>query len=401
MDHKLNTKEYITKIQEAVRSAATFNDRAGAFELLRAIQEVLKQSELPGEVRSLWEEAQRDAVFGALSVLPDREVLQAIEQHLLYYLDQENYDIVHALKGKLAGFDIVEDRDAFRARLREAFMNSQGLMSAALELTDDAKQEGTARNWISHYLQTTGTPAPDPLKRAEFMTSRAVTRSTAQEQVRLKRLLEVFDYLRFSSLSGEGFEEDLVADFDDRLMILQEGKVLQVDPKTDEMMAKIMPAMMAALKRVWAIQAAEPTELEKKAQARAAGLDLAIAVKSLEEILAGGGSKDQETGLAALYAGFKGGVGVLLQKMRGPLETLLKSGPEAERRFSILAADPASAGVLKLLLKEILARLGFSEAHGAALAGRMLSILSAVERERYLKIAYYDFERGEFVWGEV
>ncbi|KKU13013.1 MAG: hypothetical protein UX17_C0030G0013 [Parcubacteria group bacterium GW2011_GWC2_45_7] len=398
---RINSKEYAEQVKTTARNLAIFGDRAGAFEFARAIQELLKNPELNAEVRPLYEDAERDALFAAIPVLPDREVLQGLEKHLAYYLGQENYDLLSVIKSKLSGIDIVEERDAFRAMLRDSLMNADGKISEKIELLDGS-QEGSPRNWLSYYLQTVGGVIPDTFKRTEFIASRPVEHAKPVEQARLKRLIELFDYLRLSSATGAGFEEELVADFDERIMILQDGKVTQIDPKTDEIMSKTMPAMLTALKQAWARQAAQPTDLEKEAREQAKSLNPAQSQQTIAEIFTAKSSKDQKNGLAALYGAIGGGLDIFLKQILPTLQAHLKDAPEAERSASLLQSGLITPAVAKIFLRIYLEKLlGFSMDHAAALVGRMLGTLSPAERDKYFKVAYYDFEKGWFVWGEV
>ncbi|GEM_PF-6104497 len=400
MQNKLNELEWIKSVSESARNVALFHDRDGGLELWKAIGRVLKMPELSNEMRPLWEEAYRDAWFACFPIISDREVLEGVENHLLYLLDQEEFDILSAIKGKLVDFFVLEEREQFRGKIREACMKAHGNLSENIDLGEE-KKPGTFQNWLTSYVQTVGSGKPDPLARAEFLVGRAVSRLSASEKARLTRLLELFDWLRLPSV-GEGFEEDIVTETDGKIVMFQSqtGRVVEVDQSQDEMMSKTVPAILSALNEERAIQASEPTELEIEARKTGENMALDAAVRTIEDLFAGRGGKDVKNALAALYCGGKNGMKNFLQKLHPAFTKYLQGQPDADRLQPIVGFDVSSPQAFQIFLKCVFERgLGLSAAYGATLAGRLVGTLSEEDRKRYFGIAYYDFNTGEFMWG--
>lgn len=395
---KINTLEFAKQARAAARRAAAEGDRAGGLELWRAIGAALKQLDIEPEARPEYETARRDAWFAAVPLLSDQAVVDGLRDYALDILFEEDYNISAALREKLAGIFVLEERDQLRGKLRDALLSAAGTVSEKIALPDGTR-EGTPEQWLMFYLDRVGGAAPDTLKRSEFLAGRAVVQLPGPKQKILRQFLELFDYLRLSSLTAAGYEEDLIADFDDKLLMMSGGKVVQIDPAQDELMSKTMPQLMSGLKQIWARQAAELTEMEQEARKTAEAMPPDKAIAALTEMLEGRAGKDPKGALTAVYAAVQGGVKSFMEKIYPALERALAARSSAAQFAETLKLTPASPPAFQLFLKTLFEeKLGLASGYAAALAARLAGALGESDKKTYRTIAYYDFESGEFKW---
>lgn len=309
-----------------------------------------------------------------LPILSDKQLEEYLSDNIIFALDTVDYNLIDTLRRNFLNHEIIEDRDDLRRKLQNMLLDNTQIVTTqkASERTD-----GSVGQWLHTYMVTN--PENESLKRAQFFskTTEGSNQYPQDEQKRLKRLIELFDYLRLSS-AGEGFEEETIYDLEDgKFLTLEKGQEVVTDPKTDPFIQRGI-AVAGDGDRMRALEALKPGPLEDRAAEyeKKNPLTAAAAVELLNTILAGKDkTTSQEQALAALHVGLSSSVDTVL------LET--------------------GADSLQTLFNAVLVRkLGLHPDAAVAIAGRTVAKLSPADRKAHGREVYYDMVEGKFVWGD-
>lgn len=336
--------------------------------IIRDVENKLK-SQINENVMDIYGQAKQWCFWVAFPALPDTIVLDGFTHGLSAVLGDDVYDVIDKVKRKLFFKEVVEDRDEFRRHLRDVLLVDKEI------LTHSPGAERTVGEWLDLYQKFSGSEDFGRLKQAEFISKNTVNLSE-QDRHRVEKLLKLFDYLKLSSASAEGLEDEIIVEDEDGFVMFSDGVLERIDPLEDPIYAKRIPAMVNTLKESWAMDAQTlgPLEQEADEYRRSISLTYEQASTKIQETLATSGSSDPKQIIAALMVIFE----------TGDIEELLKkTGAENLRK----------AGELLLVQKA-----GLPSAHAAAVIGRLIPRIPATQRSPYLMVAYYDMSKGRFIW---
>ncbi len=124
-------------------------------------------------------------------------------------LPYETPDIIQRIKSVLLDF-WVGDRNQWRQDIVTALHQNQDLLTAANILSSHGERPGTIANWLADYDGHFGIDLVENIKTVDYLYRSASTkRLTPVDRELLAKLFRVYEYLKLSSVSALGVEEEL------------------------------------------------------------------------------------------------------------------------------------------------------------------------------------------------
>ena len=165
--------------------------------------------------------------FLAIPHLSTREIAALLREHLTIGLNLEEIDLTERIKNKLILLDIA-DRDNFKQALKSALIaNSEEIISEVK--VNDGKTIRTVADWIKDYISNLQKQhGGSVLERAQYFYQQPyVAKLPESEKNTLKKLIALHQFLNTSSLSPDGFEDDLLMRTEDgRLVTTNKGRIV-------------------------------------------------------------------------------------------------------------------------------------------------------------------------------
>jgi hypothetical protein len=242
---QLTNKNYIQQVESVMLRLISQDDQRKAKDLALTLEKaILKNSKELSQVPNIYEFYIKQITMGkyiALPLLSNKEVVSLLSQRFNWQFYIESYNILDKLKYKLINILVYEDRDKFKEELKRALLNSEEIITPELEYKK-------VKDWIKDYNVKVGTGIVDRLKLTQYLTDLKRVKNIANANLeKLKVLFYLYERLKYSSLSPQGHEEDVVIVLDGNAYIFDQGN-LELLHKTERKIAG--PPMTAEEKTI-------------------------------------------------------------------------------------------------------------------------------------------------------
>lgn len=364
--------ETIHGMAQAARQGLRDLEFADAVLLWDSIEPLRKSmTTLDLSVRADAEELVGRLCVAALPTVADKELLEQFAASIKIFLDEADLDLVDLLRRKLLNMPFIEDRDEYRQKLRDVLMDN---MVEITRIPAPGAARGTVGEWVHAYVSVN--QENDSLRQAQFLTpiKSQGGQYSSDEQGRLERLVQVFDYLRLSS-AAEGFEDQSIVDMDGKWVTFENGRPVMMEPYQDKQ-GKLIREEYSRMK---ALDALKPSSLEESAIAYqgAHPTELVADMQMVEKLAIGEkGDVVPEQAIAVLQ--------------RACIESTLKE----------VVWETGAISFQDLFESVLVQTMGMHPDVVAAIAGRTVAKLSPEERKIHAHEVYYDMSEGKFVWGD-
>lgn len=224
----LTTEDTYRRFFVALDNAIAFDDRDAADGFCETYEAFLKENPSFAKDEPEWfkkyEILYHKAMWVALPYLLDEsDIVELFKNWPQLLREMTEYNLEEAIRRRLRA-DPVEARDALRAKMRDA-------------LTQSPSVGPLVRAW----LEFMGANSGDALLQARFWNENKLFASQPEDNKEyLKKLLTTFDYLRLSSMSDKGFEQERLYEMDGKLVNFSRGNVDDLDPEMLELTKKIL-----------------------------------------------------------------------------------------------------------------------------------------------------------------
>lgn len=225
------TKEDVYKqLAQALEEAIESDDRDAADGFCETYEGFLKENPAFAKDEPEWAKKYdvlyHKAMWVALPYLLDEnDIVELFKNWPQLIREMPEYNVEEAIRRRLRA-DPVETRDALRAKMRDALIQSPAVGPLV-------------REW----LEFMGANIGDALLQARFWNeNKSFSAQPEDGKEYLKKLLTTFDYLRLSSMSDKGFEQERLYEMDGKLVNFSKGKVEELDPEMVELTKKILAA---------------------------------------------------------------------------------------------------------------------------------------------------------------
>jgi hypothetical protein len=169
--------------------------------------------------------------FLILPFLSLREASELINKQLYLCFNIEDLEITERIKKMLTLSDVSE-RDKIKEELKKSLVGSQWEITRPIEV-GSSKTLKSVSDWFTDFLSKVDPGKNLALKRAQYMHQGYLNALDENERLMLKKLFDLYFYLNASSLTPEGFEDDLLMKtIDGKMVTTDKGRVVVLyDPE--------------------------------------------------------------------------------------------------------------------------------------------------------------------------
>lgn len=341
----------------------------------------------------------------ALSNLKETEATQIFQNKILLGLREDNINFVKKIKARLIAIPDFAGRDMARKQLREALLGNEEQLGTNQIAVASGPVAPTLGNWLKKYNERFGMVAVNAVARNEFLTTDPdVQRLNDDDKKALRKLLELYDYLKLSSQTPEGLEDPVLFDFGGQRKILRSGEFEDVvlPPPVEKMLDEIFNIYEAEPGSAEAVSGAIASESAAPVLSRSLAYDKALAATRTMLAQSQGDAKklfDMLFDSLSRSAAEETVAGLLLLAQLRKLDDILA---EDERFRNLVIADlkksgqddkvegfrinPTAPNFIARLLKVALEdKLGIALVDALAFGERLGKMLS-VESDKYSRI---------------
>jgi len=171
------------------------------------------------------------AKFVILFDLGEKEIIQLLRDNFNFDLNHPDYDLDRKIKYKIRDVDNLEQRDAFKEKIRQTLLECNSPLGKKKIIVNGLSQEQTIANWLKSYYVKVGIEPADPLKINEYLINDSnIKLLSSEEKLKLKTILAFFENLKVSSVKSPAFEESFGAILPDgSLAITFNGRLEKID----------------------------------------------------------------------------------------------------------------------------------------------------------------------------
>lgn len=169
--------------------------------------------------------------FLIIPFLSTREIADLLTEHLTAGLMIEEIDLDERIRKKLI-FSDLSDRDNCKNALKKALLENEEIITDETEVS--GKKIKTTADWLKDYLSQVGLKKAGSLERAKYFSEKNYVFNLNEDDKKiLRKIIDLYKFLNTSSLTPEGFEDDLILkDKDNRVLTTNKGKIVVLyDPK--------------------------------------------------------------------------------------------------------------------------------------------------------------------------
>lgn len=177
----------------------------------------------------------------ALPKMKNKEIIDLFSLKFTGIFEIENYDVWIKLQNKIVNSIFYEERDDFKKEIKNALLKNQEIITSKKIIVSDKLVNPTVANWLKDYNINVGTNLVNKEKDAQYLTySDNIKKIDNQdEKNKLKILFNLYQKLKFSSLTMDGIEEDIYIDDSDIKGVLSDGIFTKIDEKIENRIKSI------------------------------------------------------------------------------------------------------------------------------------------------------------------
>jgi len=167
--------------------------------------------------------------FAALNHYTEAEIISFFKTRIYDALGLEEFSVRQRLKAKLLEI-LITERDAFKAQLREALTKNNQQIPVSQLVINKQNVPSTVQNWFRDYNIQVGMEAVSKVKQVQyFVDSPNFKKLSEEDKIKLKQLFNLFEWLKFSSLTPAGLEESItIVDENGNVMSMDEGRLVRL-----------------------------------------------------------------------------------------------------------------------------------------------------------------------------
>lgn len=216
-EKELNNEEYLIKVKMEAEDIISENRFREAFdlseELKKAIESIKNFKENHPEFFAEYKKIIVKLRWVGLPIMTEETVINMFKNHFVEIFTIPDFQVWEKLLPILQWIRPLENRDVLKKNIREALlMNKQKITGKKLIIGREEK-EPTITNWFLDYNRAVGALKVNSLARTQYFINGANIKNLSQEEkTRVKTLFDLYEKLKTSSLTLEGYEEDIPVD---------------------------------------------------------------------------------------------------------------------------------------------------------------------------------------------
>ena len=209
---ELNDPKLITKLDQAFQHIISADDVGEAKRFLEILEEIFSLNpDFKKHNPDLYELYHRyfvAAQFVTLYELPEKRVLQLLQEEMSFVLEHPDYDLGRKVGYFIRGILNLEHRDEFKNKIREILLGNKATFGDKRIVISGQNVEPTIANWLKDYYIQVGMDKVDPLKVNEYFVNSPNLKLISQpKRLILKNIFNFFESLRVSSVEFPVYDE--------------------------------------------------------------------------------------------------------------------------------------------------------------------------------------------------
>jgi len=223
-------------LQQEIEYASTNDDLPGAFEAYNIVRDWLNRKDLvksnPREYSQYLEYLMK-LKFLTLNYFDDvQEYYELLKNYFALSQEIPGFDLWAKLEAQLVSMNDINERDNFKAKLREALEKSESLLFKRQKY-NEAAMPIKVSEWIKDFIVNLGLDRFDKLKKMEYLANGKYVRLLNNEDKdKIKNLLDIYEKLKLSSKLPAGYENTVAMNIDGKRILFSRGEVEEISKET-------------------------------------------------------------------------------------------------------------------------------------------------------------------------
>ncbi|MBU0721927.1 hypothetical protein KKA93_00505 [Patescibacteria group bacterium] len=229
----LNDPIFVNKLDEKVNKIEFFNDTKQALSSSKNLEKLLFKNEKSirdAEILKTIKIIIARLKFILFNTLSENEILDIFEKYLAVGVKMAYLDLGEILKMRIS-FIPIDKRNEFKEKIKKVILNNQEDITEKFIIDNQAKIIPTISAWLKLYNKELGTEQVNNLEQNKFYINNPnFNRLSDLEKLEVKELFNMYEYLKRSSMTIEGNEDDtIITDIDGRDYWFKEGRFIKLD----------------------------------------------------------------------------------------------------------------------------------------------------------------------------
>lgn len=221
ISNSLLDKDYIETLEEVVDYIIRHGEVKKAYDLSIILKNAVvagkvKMSEYP-DLSDFYKKIIIKLRFIALPLLSETEIEDLMKNYFTWQFRIPYYDLWEKLRTKLITFGVYEDRDKLKAEIKRILLDNKEIITSRAKIK-------TISEWLRNYNNKLGTGTVKNIVRAQyFIDIKKESALNKHDIEKLKTLFSIYEKLKLSSLSPEGYEEEVPIMINNKLHVFRQG----------------------------------------------------------------------------------------------------------------------------------------------------------------------------------
>jgi hypothetical protein len=164
--------------------------------------------------------------FNYLSDINER--VELLKNYFNSALEIDGFKLWEKIEIELISISSLDTRDDFKAKMREALEKCEDvLINRQKYINQEIPRK--VDEWIKNFIVNLGLDSFDKVKKMEYLSSsRYLKILDEKDKDKVKTLLDIYEKLKISSKTPEGYENSVLMNIDDKAIIFDHGNVEEV-----------------------------------------------------------------------------------------------------------------------------------------------------------------------------
>lgn len=143
-------------------------------------------------------------------------------------LEIDQFDLWRKLETELVAISDLNERDIFKTKMREALEKCDNVLISRQKYVNQEIPR-KVDEWIKSFIANLGLDKFDKVKKVEYFSNNQFIKILdAKDKDRVKILLDIYEKLKISSKTPEGYDNSVVMNIDDKTIIFNHGNIEEI-----------------------------------------------------------------------------------------------------------------------------------------------------------------------------
>ena len=228
---KLLKKDPFLEIFKKIDEIEFYYETDKALDILNKLENLQKnrKKDLSDEEGYIYRKIIARLKFILLISVSEDDLFELFRDFLKIGLEMNHIDIVDHLKKRIS-FVFIDERKKLKNKIKKILeVNNEVLTKKKLVINDNISMPTTA-NWLKDYMVYAGSRVVESVKRVQYLTtSDNVKKAGGKEREKIKKLIELYEYLKLSPFDLDGNEDNLAILKDGKITVFSNGRPISIN----------------------------------------------------------------------------------------------------------------------------------------------------------------------------